>query len=153
MWEHERSVTESEAASGPRASSATARIRESRELRLSTSVIWAYCLPMVSLQFMGMLFGIYLMKFATDVLLVAPGAMGLLFLIGRGWDAVSDPVAGYLSDRSTARRGRRRSWMVASALPILVTTVMLWSPPSFVEGTAGQITESSIYFQWLSVRR
>ena len=94
------------------------------------SVIWAYCLPMVSLQFMGMLFGIYLMKYSTDVLLVAPGAMGVLFLIGRLWDAVSDPLVGYLSDRSRARRGRRRSWMLASALPILASTVMLWAPPT-----------------------
>jgi GPH family glycoside/pentoside/hexuronide:cation symporter len=129
-------VTEPGSASDPADPSAATEPSSSPEVRLSTEVIWAYCVPMISLQFMGMLFGIYLMKYSTDVLLVAPGVMGGLFLIGRGWDAISDPLAGYLSDRSRARRGRRRSWMLASALPILVSTVMLWSPPTPFGGLA-----------------
>ena len=72
---------------------------------LSQRVIWTYSLPSVGFGFMGMLFGIYLMEFSTDVLLIAPAAMGVLFFIGRLWDGISDPVAGYLSDRSAVRRG------------------------------------------------
>ncbi len=101
---------------------------------LPLATIWAYCLPTLGIGFMGMLFGIYLMKFSTDMLLVAPAAMGLLFGIGRIWDAISDPIAGYLSDRSSAKRGRRRAWMYASALPVFATTVMLWSPLPGLEG-------------------
>lgn len=97
--------------------------------RLSQRVLWAYGLPMVGIGFLGMLQGIYLMKFSTDVLLVGPAAMGAVFMVGRIWDAVSDPVVGYASDRSRARRGRRRSWMLASAVPLLFATVLLWSPP------------------------
>jgi oligogalacturonide transporter len=51
-----------------------------------------------------MLTNIYLMKFSTDVLLVGPAAMGVIYGAGRIWDAISDPLAGHLSDRSTARR-------------------------------------------------
>ncbi len=101
---------------------------------LPMATIWAYCLPTVGVGFMGMLFGIYLMKFSTDMLLVAPAAMGLLFGIGRIWDAISDPIAGYLSDRSSAKRGRRRAWMYASAFPVFAATVMLWSPLPGLEG-------------------
>ncbi len=107
---------------------------DGRNDRIPLQTIWAYCLPLLGVGFTGMLFGIYLMKFSTDVLFVAPGAMGLVFGIGRIWDAISDPVAGYLSDRSTARRGRRRSWMFASAIPIAATTVMIWSPPPLFQG-------------------
>jgi GPH family glycoside/pentoside/hexuronide:cation symporter len=108
-------------------------VTESQE-QLPRGVIWAYCLPNLGVGFMGMLFGVYLMKYSTDVLLIAPAAMGLLFMIGRFWDAVSDPLAGYLSDRSSARRGRRRAWMYASAVPLALTTVMLWSPPGALQG-------------------
>ncbi|MEE8312902.1 MAG: MFS transporter, partial [Myxococcota bacterium] len=101
---------------------------------LPRGVIWAYCMPSIGFSFMGMLFGIYLMKFSTDVLLIAPAAIAVLFAIGRAWDAISDPVAGYLSDRSTARRGRRRSWMFASAIPLGVATLILWSPPPTLSG-------------------
>ena len=104
------------------------------EDRLPLATIWAYCLPTVGLGFMGLLFSIFFMKFSTDVLFVAPVAMGLLLGVGRIWDGISDPMAGFLSDRSTAARGRRRSWMFASAIPVGITTVMLWSPPAGVSG-------------------
>ena len=73
--------------------------------RLSNSVIWAYCLPFFGMNGIGILFSVYLMMYATDVLLIAPAVMGVIFGIGRVWDAISDPVAGYLSDRSQARIG------------------------------------------------
>ena len=97
--------------------------------RLSQGVLWAYGLPMAGIGLLGMLQTIYLMKFSTDVLLVGPAAMGAIFMVGRIWDAVSDPVVGYASDRSLARRGRRRSWMFTASLPLGVATLLLWSPP------------------------
>jgi len=48
------------------------------------------------------------MNFATDVLLIAPAVMGVIFMVSRIWDAVSDPLAGTLSDRTRSRFGRRR---------------------------------------------
>ena len=100
--------------------------------RLGASVIWAYCLPLFGMNGMGILFSVYLMMYSTDVLLIAPAAIGAIFGLGRVWDAISDPVAGYLSDRSTARRGRRRAWLYASAMPVGAAMVMLWSPPAFL---------------------
>lgn len=113
-----------------------APVRSDDTPQLSVATIWAYCLPAVGVAFPGVLMSIYLMKFSTDVLLVAPAAMGVIFGVGRIWDAISDPVAGYLSDRSSAARGRRRSWMLAAALPVAITTVMIWSPLPGLDGTA-----------------
>jgi GPH family glycoside/pentoside/hexuronide:cation symporter len=121
MWEHPDPVTETE----PRAA-------QPGPHRLGQSVLWAYCLPLFGMNGMGILFSVYLMIYSTDVLLIAPAAMGAIFGVGRVWDAISDPMAGYLSDRSTARRGRRRAWMYASALPICVSMVMVWCPPTFI---------------------
>ena len=109
---------------------------ESARESLPRSTILAYCLPMVGVGFMAMPFYVWLMKYSTDVLLIAPAAIGSIFFIGRFWDAISDPIAGYLSDLTTSNRGRRRSWMVAAAIPLGLTTVMLWSPPWMLEGFA-----------------
>ena len=103
---------------------------------LSRSLILAYCLPMLGSGLLGMPFYVWLMKYSTDVLLIAPAAIGALFFMARFWDAVSDPIAGYLSDRTTSKLGRRRSWMFASAIPVALTAVMLWSPPWALEGLA-----------------
>ncbi|MCX7864665.1 MAG: MFS transporter, partial [Novosphingobium sp.] len=52
----------------------------------------------------------------------------------RLWDALSDPLVGYLSDRTQSRLGRRRPWLLASAPLILLVPLMLWNPPAMLDG-------------------
>jgi GPH family glycoside/pentoside/hexuronide:cation symporter len=85
---------------------------------------------------MYLVVNLYVMKFSTDVLLIAPAVMGIIFSVSRIWDAVSDPVVGYLSDRTRHRMGRRRTWILGSVLPIAGTFVMLFSPPADLEQAA-----------------
>ncbi len=94
----------------------------------------AYALPAASVGYLGLLVGIYLFKFSTDVLLIAPGVMGTVFLLARVWDAVSDPLAGYLSDRTRTRLGRRRPWLLGAALPMVLVAAMPWTPPAGLQG-------------------
>jgi GPH family glycoside/pentoside/hexuronide:cation symporter len=101
---------------------------------LSTILIFASPAPCVG--FMFFLVSMYLMKFSTDVLLIAPGVMGLIFGISRIWDGISDPLAGYFSDRTETRIGRRRPWLLASLVPIVVVFLMMWSPPQWLTGTS-----------------
>jgi len=100
------------------------------EERVPLASLVAYGLPASGSGFLMILILIYLMKFSTDVLLLQPAAVGVIFGLSRIWDAVSDPVAGYLSDRTRTRLGRRRPWLLASLLPIAAFNVMLWSPPT-----------------------
>ena len=74
------------------------------------------------------------MKFSTDVLLIAPAVMGVIFSISRIWDAISDPIAGYLSDRTTFKFGRRRTWMLISFIPISFGFLAVFSPPESMQG-------------------
>jgi GPH family glycoside/pentoside/hexuronide:cation symporter len=103
--------------------------------RLGASVLATYAYPVVGVSFLTFLFSAYFFKFATDTLLLAPAAMGLIYAAARIWDAVSDPMAGYLSDRTRTRLGRRRPWLLASVIPIAFVPVMIWSPPGFLDGT------------------
>lgn len=102
--------------------------------RLSTQVIWAYSIPRIGIMMMGILFTTYLMKFSTDVLLIAPAAMGGLIAASRLWDAISDPLAGYLSDNTRSKHGRRRVWLYYSAIPVAIGMIMMWSPPDSLDG-------------------
>jgi GPH family glycoside/pentoside/hexuronide:cation symporter len=106
----------------------------SRDERLPLSRILTYTSPALGVGFMFFLVSLYLMKFSTDVLFIAPGAMGLIFGLSRIWDAVSDPLAGYLSDRTRTRLGRRRPWILASLVPAVLVYLMLWNPPRTLEG-------------------
>ena len=102
--------------------------------RLSWAVIGAYSLPTVGVGYMYLLINLYIMKFSTDVLLIAPAIMGTIFGLSRVWDAISDPLVGYLSDRTTHPLGRRRLWLLIGILPIAVTFIMVFSPPESLQG-------------------
>jgi GPH family glycoside/pentoside/hexuronide:cation symporter len=104
--------------------------------RLPLSTILSFCSPTVGVGFMFFLVGLYMTPFATDVLLISPGAIGAIFFISRLWDAVSDPIAGFLSDRTRSRLGRRRPWIAAAIIPICGVYVMMWSPPQALQGAA-----------------
>ena len=98
--------------------------------RLPWPTILDYVAPSFGLGFMFLLVAIYLMKFATDVLGISAAVMGgILFFARSIWDATVDPIAGYLSDRTNTRFGRRRPWLLASILPLAITFVLLWTPP------------------------
>ncbi len=112
----------------------TSPVAGSPKLPLSTVLL--YGLPSISLGFMGALISMYLLKYSTDVLLIAPGVIGLIFGLSRVWDAVSDPLAGYWSDRTRTRFGRRRPWMFAACVPLGLIFIALWSPPASLSGNA-----------------
>ena len=103
--------------------------------RVPWPTVFTYGVPAVGAGYMYLLIGLYVMKFSTDVLLISPLVMGLIFSASRVWDAVSDPLVGYLSDRTRSRFGRRRIWMAASILPISATFVMIFAPPPGITGT------------------
>lgn len=47
------------------------------------------------------------------------------------FDAVSDPLVGYVSDNFRSRWGRRHPFMYAAAIPVSVAYYFLWSPPAW----------------------
>ncbi len=104
--------------------------------RLPLSTLLVYAAPGAADGFMFMVVGTYLLKYATDVLGIAPGAMGLVLGLSRVWDAIADPLVGYASDRTRTRLGRRRPWMLAASFPAGAAFAMLWLPPPTLSGVA-----------------
>jgi GPH family glycoside/pentoside/hexuronide:cation symporter len=96
----------------------------------------AYALPAVGVSAASTLFVVLYLKFATDRLGVPALAMGGIFLAAKVWNALADPLVGSFSDRTRARIGRRRAWLLGCALPFAAFTWMTWSPPSALHGLA-----------------
>ena len=65
---------------------------------LTLRTIAGLSLPALGSGCVDVIYSTYLLKFATDALLVPPALMGTIYAAGRVWDAVSDPIVGYLSD-------------------------------------------------------
>ncbi len=108
----------------------------SSAVRIAWGTLFHYATPLVPVYFLYMMLTVVYMQFATDVLLLGPGVVGTIFFASKIWDAVSDPMIGYLSDGTQSRLGRRKPWMYASIVPMVAMTWMLWSPPESLSGLA-----------------
>ncbi|MFV9506190.1 MAG: MFS transporter [Oscillochloridaceae bacterium umkhey_bin13] len=77
--------------------------------------------------------GFFQALFLTTVAGLSPGAAGLIVLLSRVWDAITDPLMGVLSDRTRSRLGRRRFWILVGAVPFGIIYFLLWWVPPFGE--------------------
>ena len=58
--------------------------------------------------------------------------VGLGFIIYTIWNAINDPLVGYICDKTyrfTRRWGRRFPWIVSSMFPSILIYVLLYTPP------------------------
>ena len=75
-------------------------------------------------------FDYFLLFFYTSVLGFDARIIGFSLLVALVFDALSDPIVGYLSDNTVTKWGRRHPYMYGSAIPVAVTYYFLWVPPS-----------------------
>ena len=75
--------------------------------------------------------GFYSLIYLTDTVGVSAALAGIAILIGKFWDAVTDPLVGFLSDRTRSRWGRRRPYLLFGAIPLLLAMWYFFSAPDF----------------------
>ena len=75
-------------------------------------------------------FGTYIQFLYIDILGLKASLVGLGWSLYGVWNAVNDPVAGHLSDRTRSRWGRRRPWIAGAFIPLGLFFYLLWVPPS-----------------------
>jgi GPH family glycoside/pentoside/hexuronide:cation symporter len=73
--------------------------------------------------------GFWSLNYLTDTAGLAAGLAGFAVMIGKLWDAVSDPMMGYISDRTRSPWGRRRPYLLFGALPVFLTMWAFFSVP------------------------
>jgi Na+/melibiose symporter-like transporter len=97
------------------------------------------------------IFMAFLSMFWTDVALIGPGVAALWLLISKLWDAVNDPIIGFLADRTQTKMGRYRPW-IFSFIPASVLSVCVFTVLPGQAGTTGQAAFSLIsYFLFVFV--
>jgi GPH family glycoside/pentoside/hexuronide:cation symporter len=69
--------------------------------------------------------------FLTSVAGLDPLMAGSVRAVLTIWDAINDPVIGWLSDRTRSKLGRRRPWMLYGAVPFGIIYFLQWIVPPF----------------------
>lgn len=89
-----------------------------------------YAMAMFGLSIMGYLYASYGTYFYNDKVGLSMTAIALGSVFFAIWDAFNDPVAGYLSDRTRTRWGRRRPWLLVAVPIFVISLILFFSPPA-----------------------
>ena len=89
----------------------------------------AYGLGNVAISLTYNAFFTYVSFFYVDSLRMPAGLFALAFTVYTLWNAINDPLAGALSDRTRTRWGRRIPYIALGSLPLAICFALIWWAP------------------------
>ncbi|MDZ5645869.1 MFS transporter [Nitrospirillum sp. BR 11828] len=98
--------------------------------QLSTFTLLAYAAMALGPAIFSLAINVMLPQLYAKELGLSLEAIGVTLLTIRVFDAFSDQVVGYLSDRTRTRIGARKPWMIAGTILTLVSCYYLFMPPA-----------------------
>lgn len=108
---------------------ATVHNRTKKEDKIQFSQLAAYgsggIIPIALFNIAGILVGLM----GNISLGLSAFWLGLILIIPRLWDAISDPIIGHLSDNTRTRWGRRRPFILVGGILVAVFFVLMWWIP------------------------
>lgn len=76
----------------------------------------------------------FLLFYYTDIFGLSAAAVGTLFLVVRSVDAVVDVAVGVAADRTNTRWGKFRPWLLWTAGPLTIISVLTFTTPDWSPG-------------------
>ena len=98
--------------------------------RLSRATKFSYGIGQVAEGIKTRGFDYFAFFYFTQVLGLSGSLAGLAVATALVFDAITDPVAGHLSDNWKSRLGRRHPFMYAAAAPLAISWYLLFLPPT-----------------------
>ena len=106
-----------------------------------------YALPVISIAWLmapiSILQGIYAKYYGLPLATIAS-----VFLLTRLFDAVSDPIIGYISDRYYYRNKSYKPFIFAGGTLFVVSSYYLYTPPSSIDASYFTFWLLMFYFSW-----
>ncbi len=116
--------------------------------KLPMAIKLAYAMPGFAGMAISIPLGIHMNVFYADTVLVPLGYIGFAIALARGLDALTDPLMGWITDRTNTRWGRRRPWILLGAPLSAICLIMLFSPPESLKGVSGAVWFTVFYLSY-----
>lgn len=102
-------------------------IASPRSTQLTTAQKIMYGSSGLGLGCIDYIVAVYLLKYYTDHVALSATLAGVALMLGKVLDGVSDPIMGYISDRTPTRWGRRRPWFLVGVAPFVLSFIAMFS--------------------------
>ncbi len=114
------------------------RTPSGKRVPLTHSQLALFGLPEFAVYLAVIPVALYLPLFYSRDMGLSITDIGLLLMVARISDVVTDPLIGALSDRTRTRFGRRRPWMAAGTPLMMVAAYQLFAP-------SGEVTNAYLF--------
>ena len=104
---------------------------------VTSSTRFAYAVGDLGINLYFMSAMTFLLIFYTDVFGLSAEVAAWVFLVARVIDAVTDPLMGYLADRTRSRWGKLRPYLLFGPVPLALISLATFTVPDFDD--AGKI--------------
>ncbi len=118
---------------------------------MNRRILLAYALPALAVAMPTLPIYIYLPSFYATEVGLGLTAAGTALLAARVFDTVTDPVAGYVSDRLRSRWGRRKPLIVVGAIIAGLSMLALVHPPTEAGFVYLLVSSLCLYAGWTLV--
>lgn len=122
------------------------------ERALSPAQLIRFSAVTIPIAAAGLPIGVYLPAIYARDFGLSLGLIGAIFLAGRLWDGLLDPVVGALSDRTRSRFGRRKPWILGGGVLFAIASFFLFFPPGEVSALYLILTLFFFYLGWTAVQ-
>ena len=118
---------------------------------LNLRTIMLYALPAIPISALGLPLVVHLPPFYVSATGLNIGLVGLIFMLLRLWDVVTDPVMGWAADRYSIKGSKRRGWIILSVPILMLSAWMIFSPPQDVSAAYLTFWMMLLYIGWTMI--
>lgn len=97
--------------------------------KVSFPLLSVYSLPVLSTIMFVLPLGSIMPAYYSEHTSITMASIGMILVVSRIIDAITDPIIGYLSDRTKTPIGRRKPWMIAGGILAMICARPLFIPP------------------------
>jgi len=91
---------------------------------------WSFGMGSFAQWFIMSAFNVWVFTFYFTAVGLPITYIMLAYIIWTVWNAVNDPLLGYISDRTRTKWGRRKPFIILGTIVILIIEIILWIPPT-----------------------
>ena len=95
--------------------------------------VMAYCIGAFGQGMVYAIMSSYISDFYLNVLKVTPIFVLLLMLLARIWDAINDPIMGFIVDHANPKKGKMKAYLLYTPIPVAVLTMLLFYAPNLAD--------------------